>query len=215
MVETGQTPSWPRRHRRGVILAAVALVVIAVVAGAAVSWHFSSAVLVPDHSDWPANVTVKGLSPDRIVLSGSEGTRRPGVYGLDWPTGHAIVGAVRTTPHSVPLPTHGRGVSHIVISWRGSRPYRASCCASPPAAPSVWHRQASNRDDGAVDASGPDSRRHSADAFSATPGSSRPSLAWKSPMARSTSERTAWRSASGIACSNIAIPPASSVTNRQ
>ncbi|HEV3318801.1 MAG TPA: alpha/beta fold hydrolase [Solirubrobacteraceae bacterium] len=94
MVETGETPSWPRRHRRGMILAAVTLVLVAVVAGAVVSWHFSSAVLVPDHSDWPESVTVKGVSPSRIVLSRSEGTRRPGVYGLDWPTGHAMVGAV-------------------------------------------------------------------------------------------------------------------------
>jgi alpha-beta hydrolase superfamily lysophospholipase len=76
------------------ILATVALVVLAVVAGAVVSWHFSSVVLVPDHSDWPENVTVESLSPGRIVLSRSEGTRRPGVYGLDWPTGHAMVGAV-------------------------------------------------------------------------------------------------------------------------
>jgi hypothetical protein len=76
------------------ILAAVTLVLVAVVAGAVVSWHFSSAVLVPDHSDWPESVTVKGVSPSRIVLSRSEGTRRPGVYGLDWPTGHAMVGAV-------------------------------------------------------------------------------------------------------------------------
>jgi hypothetical protein len=60
-----------------------------------------------------------------------------------------------------------------------------------------------------------DSRRHSADAFSATPGSSRPPSVRKSSAARSTSERTASRSASGIACSTIAIPPANSVTNRQ
>jgi uncharacterized protein len=76
------------------ILAAVALVVIVVVAGAMVSWHFSSAVLVPEHSDRPENVNVERLSPGRIVLSRSEGTQRPGVYGLDWQAGHAIVGEV-------------------------------------------------------------------------------------------------------------------------
>jgi pimeloyl-ACP methyl ester carboxylesterase len=52
----GETSSWLRRRRWGVILAAVALVVIAVGAGVAVSWHFSAMVLVPDHSDWPENV---------------------------------------------------------------------------------------------------------------------------------------------------------------
>jgi hypothetical protein len=76
------------------ILAAVALVAITAVASAAVSWHFSSAVLVPEHSDWAENVTVKGLSPGRIALSRSVSTQRPGVYGLNWQGGHAIVGEV-------------------------------------------------------------------------------------------------------------------------
>jgi alpha-beta hydrolase superfamily lysophospholipase len=94
MVETGETAPGRRRHRRGMILAAVVLVLIVVVAGAGVSWYFSSKVLVPDHSDWPQGVAVDGLSPGRIVLSRSEDTERPGVYGLDWQAGHAIVGEV-------------------------------------------------------------------------------------------------------------------------
>jgi hypothetical protein len=76
------------------MLAAVAFVLLALVVGAAVSWHFSSEVLVPDHSNWPQDVTVEGLSPGRIVVSRSEWTQRPGVYGLDWQAGHAIVGEV-------------------------------------------------------------------------------------------------------------------------
>jgi pimeloyl-ACP methyl ester carboxylesterase len=56
MVETGEAPSWLRRHRRGMSLTAVAVVlVVAVVAGAAASWHFSSAVLVPEYSSWSEN----------------------------------------------------------------------------------------------------------------------------------------------------------------
>jgi uncharacterized protein len=82
--------AWPRRHWRLLCAAAVALVCVA----AAVSWHFSSAVLVPDHSGWPEDVTVKGLSPDQIVLSRSVDTERPGVYGLLWQGGHAVVGSV-------------------------------------------------------------------------------------------------------------------------
>lgn len=76
------------------MVVALVMVAVAVAVGMAASWHFSSAVLVPDHSEWPENVTVERVLPDRIVLSRSEGTRRAGVYGLDWPTGHAIVGAV-------------------------------------------------------------------------------------------------------------------------
>jgi alpha-beta hydrolase superfamily lysophospholipase len=75
-------------------LVALAVVVIVVAVGAVVSWHFASEVLVPDHSAWPAETTVDGVATGRVALSRSEATSRPGVYGLDWPTGHAIVGPV-------------------------------------------------------------------------------------------------------------------------
>ena len=61
---------------------------------AAISWHFSDAVLVPDHSDWPRSTRVEALSPGRIVLARNEDSERPGVYGLEWTGGHAIVGAI-------------------------------------------------------------------------------------------------------------------------
>ena len=61
---------------------------------AAISWHFSDAVLAPDHSDWARSTRVEGLAPGRIVLARDEDSERPGVYGLDWTGGHAIIGAV-------------------------------------------------------------------------------------------------------------------------
>jgi hypothetical protein len=64
---------------------------------AAAGWHFSSAVLVPDHSAWAEDVRVERLPPGRIVLERTEDTERPGVYGLEWPGGHAIAGAVLNT----------------------------------------------------------------------------------------------------------------------
>ena len=67
---------------------------VLLVVGAAVSWHFSSEVLVPDHSAWPAETTIEGVAPGRVTVSRSERAERPGVYGLDWPTGHAVVGEV-------------------------------------------------------------------------------------------------------------------------
>lgn len=86
------TAAWLRLRRGWVIATTAVLVALLVVA--VVSWHFSSAVLVPDHSGWPEDVTVEGVTPDRIVLSRSEDTERPGVYGLVWQAGHAVVGAV-------------------------------------------------------------------------------------------------------------------------
>jgi alpha-beta hydrolase superfamily lysophospholipase len=80
-------------RRRWVIGSVVALLA-AVAIGAAISWHFSSAVLVPDHSDWPENATVERLGPGSITLTRDEETERPGVYGLNWRAGHAVIGAV-------------------------------------------------------------------------------------------------------------------------
>ncbi|MGC1165135.1 MAG: alpha/beta hydrolase [Solirubrobacterales bacterium] len=80
-------------RQRWAILAAVALVALAA-AVAAAGWHYSSAVLVPDHSAWPAETTVEALPPGRVVLERSERARRPGVYGLEWLGGRAIAGAV-------------------------------------------------------------------------------------------------------------------------
>ena len=71
-----------------------AILLVVLVVGVLVSWHFSSEVLVPDHSAWPAETAIEGIAPGQVVLSRSEATKRPGVYGLDWPTGHAIVGPV-------------------------------------------------------------------------------------------------------------------------
>jgi uncharacterized protein len=76
-------------------LTAAAVVLVASLAlGVALSWHFSDRVLVPDHSSWLTEVEVKALSPGRVVLARNEDTERPGVYGLDWEGGHAIVGQI-------------------------------------------------------------------------------------------------------------------------
>jgi alpha-beta hydrolase superfamily lysophospholipase len=91
---TEATHSWPRRHRRALRIGGVLLIVVLLAVGAALSWHFSSAVVVPDHSPWPRNTTVEALTPGAVALSRSTETLRPGVYGLQWPGGHAIVAGV-------------------------------------------------------------------------------------------------------------------------
>lgn len=68
------------------------LLVVAVSVGALAAWHFSSQVVIPDHSPRPTDVTVEGRGPGRITLSSTPETRRPGVYGLQWQGGRAIVG---------------------------------------------------------------------------------------------------------------------------
>lgn len=83
-----------RRNRRWAAGAGVALLLIALAAGAAVSWHFSDAVLAPDHSSYAKRTEVLALPPGRIVLERNEESGRPGVYGLEWPGGHAIAGPI-------------------------------------------------------------------------------------------------------------------------
>lgn len=84
--------SWLRRHRWWALAAAALFVAVAI--GAAVSWHFSSAVLVPDHSPRPEDQTVERLAPGRVVLARTEESERPGVYGLAWQGGHAVIGRI-------------------------------------------------------------------------------------------------------------------------
>jgi alpha-beta hydrolase superfamily lysophospholipase len=86
-------------RRRWAIVAGVALLV-AIAVGAATAWHFSSAVLVPDRSDWAPRAHVEGLAPGQIVLERTSESERPGVYGLDWQGGHAIAGAIVTADGS-------------------------------------------------------------------------------------------------------------------
>jgi hypothetical protein len=84
----------PRRRRRLLIAGGGLSVVLLLAVGALLSWHFSSAVVVPDRSPWPEDATVEALMPGRVVLDRSDDTARPGVYGLLWQGGHAIAGEV-------------------------------------------------------------------------------------------------------------------------
>jgi len=82
-------------RRRRAVLAGLALLALVVAVGGAAAWHFSSAVLVPEHQQGrPVDATVEALPPGRVVLDRSEDTERAGVYGLEWQAGHAIAGTV-------------------------------------------------------------------------------------------------------------------------
>ncbi|HEY7949616.1 MAG TPA: prolyl oligopeptidase family serine peptidase [Solirubrobacterales bacterium] len=87
--------SWRRIRRRSRwAIAAAGLLVVIVLGVAAAGWHFSSAVLVPEHDPWYDPVEVEAVVPGRVVLDRSEATLRPGYYGLVWHGGHAVVGPV-------------------------------------------------------------------------------------------------------------------------
>jgi alpha-beta hydrolase superfamily lysophospholipase len=93
---------WLARRRRRLIVAGIALSLLLLAGAVAASWHFSAEVLVADHSALPADTKVEALSAGQVVLSRSSPALRPGVYGVDWQAGHAILGAiVKRNPHSV------------------------------------------------------------------------------------------------------------------
>lgn len=87
---------WLKQRQRGtrVAFAVAAIAIVALALGGLISWHFSSFVVVPDHSPWAEKVDIAAVSPARIELSPSEATERPGYYGLVWQGGHAIVGPI-------------------------------------------------------------------------------------------------------------------------
>lgn len=87
-------PALRRRKWPWAATASIALLLIVLAVGAAVSWHFSDDVLVPNHSTWAKQTKVVALPPGRIVLARNEESERPGTYGLEWPAGHATLGAV-------------------------------------------------------------------------------------------------------------------------
>jgi uncharacterized protein len=85
-----------RRRGRIAVAGAIAFIVLALVGGIgyAVAWHFSNDVLVPDRSPWPEDVEVVRVGRATVTLERTEDSERPGVYGIAWQGGHAILGPI-------------------------------------------------------------------------------------------------------------------------
>ncbi len=84
---------WLHRHTR-VVVASLVLLLIGIALAVAISWHFSSFALAPDMSPYSDKVDISAVGQDRITLSRTEASERPGYYGLAWQAGHAIVGPI-------------------------------------------------------------------------------------------------------------------------
>lgn len=87
--------TWLRRHIRAVAVG-LALLLVGSALAVALTWHFSSFALVPDHSAYAERVDIETITESRITLSRSETSERPGAYGLAWQGGHAILGAIES-----------------------------------------------------------------------------------------------------------------------
>ena len=105
---------WWRRHLRAILASSLALLAT-LIAVALAGWHFSSYVLVPDHSPWSEGVEIEAVTPNQITLKRSEASERPGVYGLVWQGGHAIVGPV-VNLNSAAVTRRLRGVNGYLVA---------------------------------------------------------------------------------------------------
>jgi fermentation-respiration switch protein FrsA (DUF1100 family) len=116
LFQTGVRRRRPVRKR--LVMAAAALVALLVIAIVVASWVLSGLLIDPHHDLVKDNIEVLAAGHGRIVLARTRDSQRNGVYGLDWPSGHAVVGSVTSaTPSSVTrrlmsltgtLPHHGK-----------------------------------------------------------------------------------------------------------
>ncbi|WP_067817508.1 alpha/beta hydrolase family protein [Actinomadura kijaniata] len=85
----------PRRRRlvRRLVAAVVALAVLAVAAVAGVGWYFSGVATEVEHGR-EYDLTILDAGNGTVTLPRDPGTLRPGVWGLEWSGGRAILGQV-------------------------------------------------------------------------------------------------------------------------
>lgn len=79
------------------LIGGIGLILLLVAAVAAVSWHYSNEVLVPNHSGDPYDIAVLAVGTDTVELDRTDETERPGIYGIEWLDGSAIVEEVVDT----------------------------------------------------------------------------------------------------------------------
>jgi fermentation-respiration switch protein FrsA (DUF1100 family) len=115
-----------RPARRRLLAAAAALVALVVVAIAVASWLLSGLLIDPHHDLVKDNIETMAVGHGRIVLARTRDSQRNGVYGLDWPSGHAVVGGLISTSHST--------VTRHLMSLTGRLPHHAKVGLDPD----VW-----------------------------------------------------------------------------
>lgn len=78
--------------RRRLALGLLGLICLLALAVVAASWKLSSALLVPAQGPGQLSERVVAVDEETITLERSDAAARPGIYGMSWEGGHAIVG---------------------------------------------------------------------------------------------------------------------------
>ena len=75
--------------------------------------YFSAQLLTPDHPSPTYDVVVRAVTATSVEMDKTLDTSRPGIYGLEWSGGHAIVGAVLGTTNSSVTRTLGHATAPL------------------------------------------------------------------------------------------------------
>ncbi len=98
LFQTGVRRRRPVRKR--LLAVAAALVALFVIAVVVASWFLSGLLIDPHHDLVNDNIETLAVGHGRIVLARTHDSQRNGVYGLDWRSGHAVVGKLISTTSS-------------------------------------------------------------------------------------------------------------------
>lgn len=101
-MQGSQNPSMPSaparkrknlRLRRALVVILVLLIIVSLTL-LGVGWYFSQQLLQVSHSPDAYNTRVLAVDPRTVTLESTGDTRRRGTYGIDWSTGHAVLGPI-------------------------------------------------------------------------------------------------------------------------
>lgn len=99
--ETTTDESAPARRRRWPFYGSATMAILLVATGG-IGWYFAGEVITVSHNPPEFGLTVTAVSDTEVTLPAEEETIRPGIWGLHWAEGRAVLGeVVRSDAESV------------------------------------------------------------------------------------------------------------------
>lgn len=83
--------------RKKIILTLLTLLLLTVILIGAVGFYFSNVLLQVTHGTTSYTTLVTNVNAQTVTLQRTVDTARPGTFGIDWPTGQAMVGPITSS----------------------------------------------------------------------------------------------------------------------